>query len=120
MDWLENSLKGLHLSPQDVQATLCAYTVLVITEQIKAQLPADKDVWICGGGAKNLEIVKGLKNELRGYQVRISHEAGISEDYLEAMMMAWLGWMRYTQQPINLHAIMGGKLGPQLVGLICE
>ena len=120
MGWLENYLQGFHLSPQDVQATLCAYTVMVIAEQIKTQLPVNREVWICGGGAKNLEILKGIKIQLNQYHVRTTSEAGVSEDYLEAMMMAWLGWMRYTQQSINLHSIMGGNIGHQLVGLICE
>jgi anhydro-N-acetylmuramic acid kinase len=120
MAWLEHHLQGLNLNPQDVQATLCAYTVMVIAHQIELQLPLGRSVWICGGGAKNLEILKGLQNRLSQYQVRVTHDAGFSEDYLEAMMMAWLGWMRYTKQPINLYSIMGGKPEPQLVGLICE
>lgn len=120
MEWLDNYIKNFNLDPQDVQATLCRYTVEIIAREIKYGSTSKSIVWLCGGGAKNLEIVRGLQQSLIGFEVKLTSEANISEDYLEAMMIAWLGWMRYSNHPIDLYAIMGGHHRKQLVGMICE
>lgn len=120
LTWLEHYLQNGAWVPQDVQATLCAYTAEVIAQEIREKCQPNQLVWLCGGGAKNQEVVNAIRHSLPQFQVKLTSEGGISEDFLEAMMMAWFAWMRYTHKPVPLYSIMGGVMDAQLVGMICE
>lgn len=119
LDWLKLRIGNMDLKPHDVQATLCYFSALLIANTVKVLKEKINYVFICGGGSKNQVMMQHLKSLLPIYQVKTSDEIGISADFLEAMMMAYLAWLRLEKKPLMLADIMGGK-NYQLHGIICE
>jgi anhydro-N-acetylmuramic acid kinase len=119
LGWLQAYIANTHLKPQDIQATLCYFTAFIISKTIKALNEKMLHVFICGGGSKNQVLMQHLRTLLPNYQVKTTDEIGISADYLEAMMIAYLAWLRLEKIPLNLLDIMGGE-NHQLHGIICE
>jgi len=115
---LEENIK-ISLSKEDVQATLAHMTAQCIAREIKWHLPSQKKVLICGGGAKNTFLMQLISSYLDSYDVQATDAIGISSDYLEAMMIAWLADARLKRQAFDLKPIMGGS-NKALLGVICE
>ncbi|RCU51627.1 anhydro-N-acetylmuramic acid kinase [Corallincola holothuriorum] len=122
LSWLQHRLDTFSaLPPQDVQATLCALTVHSIAEQI-AQLPlADNkqraELWICGGGARNAQLVSGLQQALPQLSVAPLDALGVSADDLEALAFAWLAYRHINRLPGNLPAVTGASR-PAILGAL--
>ncbi len=119
LDWLGHYAKGMILMQEDVQATLVQLTAQLIAQEIKKYLPANSSVYICGGGVKNTLLMGSLISLLPNYRVCETDEKDISSDYLEAMMMAWLGWCRMKSIRHDVSSVMGGN-DQMLLGLICQ
>jgi anhydro-N-acetylmuramic acid kinase len=117
--WLNHYLADMHLKPEDVQASLCYFTALLIVKTIQDLDQKHLHVYICGGGSKNSCLMQFLNELLPSYQVMSTDVIGISADFLEAMMMAHLAWLRLTNTTLDLANIMGGK-NNQVHGIICE
>jgi anhydro-N-acetylmuramic acid kinase len=117
--WLEEYPAIHSLPAEDVQATLVRLTAHLIAQEVLTHLPKGSSVYICGGGVKNQTLMDDIKLLLADYSVQSSDEKGISSDYLEAMMMAWLGACRIQGISHDVSSILGGSF-PQLLGLICQ
>ena len=113
--WLQPYLKKEY-KPADVQATLLALTAHSVAATI---LKRDKvkQLYLCGGGTHNLYLRRMLTNLLPGITVSSIADIGVSPDYLEAMMFAWLAAQTISQIPVNLTAITGAK-HPAILGAI--
>lgn len=111
LTWLQKKLsKHTALLAQDVQATLLAFTVQSIVNdlsQIKSTFPCE--LVVCGGGAKNPLIMAGLQQGLPQWQVNSTATYGLDSDYVEAVAFAWLAHQRIQQQPSNLPSVTGAK-----------
>ncbi len=117
LSWLEGFLTEEY-SPVDIQATLLAFTAHAIAEGILSQKTYDiKKLYLCGGGTHNLLLRKTLDQLLPGVVVKSSADVGISPDFLEAMMFAWLAAQTINKTPVNLSNITGSK-GPEILGAI--
>jgi len=117
LSWLDEKLAAKELPPEDVQATLLAFTAKSIANEIKKITPKKSSVFICGGGAKNAFLLETIQTYLNDYIVKSTDFLGFSSDYLEAMMIGWLAWMRVNEHEFDLSSIMGGK-NKQMLGII--
>jgi anhydro-N-acetylmuramic acid kinase len=115
LSWLSKYIKKEYKSV-DVQTTLMALTAHSIAETILRKNNI-KHLYLCGGGIHNDSLYKKLSELLPDITVKSVAEIGVSPDYLEAMMFAWLGAQTINQIPINLAAITGSK-GPAILGAI--
>lgn len=117
--WLNDYIHDKHLPAEDIQATLVAFTAELIANKVRELLPIGAKVFLCGGGAKNTLLIKMIQYYLPAHGVETTDNIGISSDYLEAMMIAWLAFRRIKKQRFDVSSIMGGK-DQQTIGIICD
>ncbi|WP_116136693.1 anhydro-N-acetylmuramic acid kinase [Trinickia diaoshuihuensis] len=121
--WLDAKLAGFEmLAPADVQATLAALTAVSIARDIERHAPGCRAVYVCGGGARNPELLKALEQALEhsgvsGVPVMTTEALGVPPHHVEALAFAWLA-MRCTQRAAgNLPAVTGAA-GERVLGAI--
>lgn len=116
LDWLIPHLKPEY-QPEDIQKTLLALTAKTIADTVaQAQKPV-KEVYLCGGGTHNGVLHQMISDLLPTIPVKSIAEAGVSPDYLEAMMLAWLAAQTLNKKTVDLRAITGSKR-PVMLGAI--
>lgn len=114
--WLDFMLEEFgHLSPPEVQATLCKLTATCIARAIQEHASDTDRVFCCGGGANNQTLMKMLAAELPDISVTTTAEAGVDPQWMEAIAFAWLARQAIHRQPGNLPAVTGAK-GPRILG----
>jgi anhydro-N-acetylmuramic acid kinase len=118
-DWLAAQLAPFaSAAPQDVQATLTQLTVLSLAQAIKAHAPKVEAVYVCGGGAYNGVLMRGLAAELGGNVLVDSTAAlDVEPNRMEALAFAWLALRFNERQAGNLPAVTGAK-GDRVLGAL--
>jgi anhydro-N-acetylmuramic acid kinase len=107
-DWLNRHLSPAFL-PEDVQATLLAFTAATIAAAIQqCSLPLKRLV-ICGGGVHNTILLNTLAKQLPTLSVVSSSELGVDPDFMEAMMFAWLADQTLKHNALDFKGITGAK-----------
>jgi len=106
-----------HHSTEDVQATLSELTARSIGDAIGKFCPGAEEVYLCGGGARNLDLVRRLKLALPNLGVASTERLGIHPDWVEAMAFAWLAQRMIKREPGNLAEVTGAQ-GPRVLGAI--
>ena len=95
--WLMQKLTGFeHLTPLQVQATLCQLTARGIADAIAQYAPATDEVFVCGGGSYNQTLMTMLQQCLTGRSVQSTQAAGVTPQWVEAIAFAWLATNRVT------------------------
>ncbi len=118
LGWLNNILSQQQsILDQDVQATLAQFTAITIAQAISQAQPHTQEVWVCGGGAHNADLLNRLRQELPNSSVAATDELGISADWMEAMAFAWLAHCCLERIPSNRPAVTGAK-GLRVLGAI--
>lgn len=113
--WLAKHLQHVEISAQDIQATLLALTVESIAQSIE-QLPNNIDqLYICGGGARNIFLIEQMKQRLNTIKIGITDELGINADWVEAAAFAWLAHQTWFQLTGNSATVTGAK-GRRILG----
>lgn len=116
--WLERKLKPyFYLEPEVVQATLCHLTAGCIITAILDYAPETDAVYISGGGAHNIELVRAIQAGLEHRKVTKVDELGIGADWVEAVAFAWLAQQTLNRQTGSLPEVTGAK-GPRILGAI--
>lgn len=110
--WLAQFLPKQYQA-EDIQATLLALTAVSIAEAAKEA----SRVLVCGGGAHNKALMDCLSQYLPQIPVQSTAAVGISPDYLEAMMFAWLASKTMRGEKLDLRVITGSQ-APALLGVI--
>lgn len=111
--WLDAKLQGFaDLSPADVQATLVALTAVTVAREIERHAPDCKAVYVCGGGARNPEIMKALQSALAesgcsGVPVMTTEALGVPPHQVEPLAFAWLAMRCVAREPGNLPSVTG-------------
>lgn len=114
LDWLKPHFA--HYQGEDVQATLLLLTATSICQAINSYAIPDK-LLVCGGGVHNQHLINTLKNLLPQIPIESTESYGVSPDFLEAMMFAWLADKALKKEPLNLKSITGSKK-PGILGAI--
>ncbi len=108
--WLEQYLDNYEsLTPQDVQATLLQLTAQSIARALNDFLPAVETVYVCGGGAKNPEILRALSHPFPALKVTTTSKLGVDPDWVEAIAFAWLAKQTFEGKPGNIPSVTGAK-----------
>jgi anhydro-N-acetylmuramic acid kinase len=105
LDWLNNHMQIKSLAPQDIQATLAAFTIETIVVAIKKVAPLANTLIVCGGGARNQILMNGFEKQFEG--VESSDALGYDSDYIEAMMVAWYADKCFNGEKIDLGTVTG-------------
>lgn len=107
-NWLNTQLADFsQISPQDVQATLLCLTADTICEAIAGLSSPAEEVYICGGGAFNTQLVNVLAEKLP--KVSTTETLGISPSWVEACAFAWLAKRRLEHKAGNLVEATGAE-----------
>jgi len=120
--WLLRQLAAFpQAAPQDVQATLCALTAQTLADAIVTHAAGAQEVYVCGGGAYNTALLRGLQHELatRGSLAMVSSTdvLGIAPNHVEALAFAWLAERFTARRPGNLPTVTGAR-GPRILGAL--
>ncbi len=120
--WLLARVTGHdQLAPADVQATLAQLTAQSIASAI-AQVARDIDaVYVCGGGAFNVDLMRRLQASLAAHAISAplasTAALGVPPDQVEALAFAWLARQCVLRQSGNLPAVTGAS-GARILGAI--
>jgi anhydro-N-acetylmuramic acid kinase len=117
LDWLGARLAGLEAAPADVQATLAAFTVETSAHHFERHLAAARQLFVCGGGARNGELMRRLATRLPGVTVETTAALGVPVDQVEAAAFAWLAREFVEGRPANRPAVTGAR-GPRRLGAL--
>lgn len=115
--WLDKILTSFNLSPADVQATLCEFTALSASHEIK-KFSHINELYVCGGGAYNTYLLVRLQHHLPTFNISTTHSHGISPTWVEAVAFAWLARQTMLMQTGNLPSVTGADKGVVL-GVVC-
>ncbi len=116
--WLQAQLAAFPtLTPVDVQATLLELTARSISNDIQHALPQAREVWVCGGGARNAHLMQRLQAYLPAAQVCATDARGLPADWIEAMAFAWLAHRCLEGLPGNCPAVTAAQ-GLRVLGAI--
>ncbi len=97
------------LKPEDVQASLAQVTVRSVAAAVVDALPATARLIVCGGGARNLELLRLLALALPNVAVETSTAHGLEPECIEAAAFAWLAMRRINGQTGNLPSVTGAR-----------
>lgn len=113
---LETALAG-NERPVDVQATLCELTATAIARALTVHCADAREVYLCGGGARNDVLHKRLAALLPARRVAVTDELGIAAESVEAAAFAWLAHRALAGEAGNLPQVTGAR-GLRVLGAI--
>lgn len=116
--WLDARLTGDE-NPGDVQATLAELTARGIVASLSDLVPRADAVFVCGGGARNTDLMRRLHQRLAdtGIHLGTTDELGLAPEWVEAAAFAWLASRALAGLPGNAPAVTGAR-GPRILGAI--
>jgi anhydro-N-acetylmuramic acid kinase len=114
--WLEERLHA-GAAPADVQATLAEFTARAIVEALDRFCPATEEIYLCGGGARNADLVSRIARLAGGRRVAATDTLGIPAMHVEALAFAWLAMKCVRREAIDLSAATGAR-GPRILGAV--
>ena len=106
-----------NLNKEDVQATLCELTAKSIINDVKKFAPATDEIYICGGGAYNTELMRRIEKLAENTAVYTCSRLGIEPCWVEAMDFAWLA-KRYIENLSNNEPDVTGAKGERILGAL--
>ena len=105
LQWLQGHMIE-ELLPEDVQSTLCDLTVTANIRDINRYAADTREIYVCGGGAQNDEILRRLQDKTMA-KVSTTEALGVHPDWVEAMTFAWLAYRHVNELPGNLPSVTG-------------
>ena len=116
LNWVRTHLRGSYAA-QDIQATLSELSACGIAQAITRWCKHVDQVFLCGGGAHNMDLVQRLQSLLRNQNVGSTAALGVDPDWVEALAFAWLARETVEGRPGNLPGVTGA-VGPRQLGCI--
>lgn len=95
--------------PRDIQATLSEVTARTIAAAINTYAPATEEIFVCGGGIHNSDLMRRLGTNLSQTTLASTLDAGLDPDWVEAAAFAWLAMRTTTKQSGNLPSVTGAS-----------
>ena len=112
LDWLENKIHN-EINSADMQSTLCDLTATSIIRAINQYAKNTDEIYICGGGAHNKELMHRLQN-LTKFSVTTTEFLGVHPNWVEAMAFSWLAYQHNNDQTGNLPSVTGANKAVKL------
>jgi anhydro-N-acetylmuramic acid kinase len=106
--WLSGWLTD-DMPPADVQATLAELTAVTVAEAIGRYAADTREVLVCGGGVKNLDLLRRLGERLAPVALASTADIGLDPDRVEACAFAWLAMRRLNGDPGNAPGVTGAS-----------
>lgn len=103
--------------PQRVQATLAAFTAETIARGILDVAPDVQEVFVCGGGARNTDLMRRLYRYLAPATLDTTSALGLDPEWVEAAAFAWLAQRSIAGLSGNLPAVTGADREVVLGGI---
>jgi anhydro-N-acetylmuramic acid kinase len=97
------------LPPADVQATLAELSARTVADDIARHAQDTRELFVCGGGARNLDLMKRLRRNLPEIQIETTAVAGLDPDWVEAVAFAWLAMRTMNGETGNLPSVTGAS-----------
>ena len=108
--WLEGVLAGRSIRPVDAQSTLSELTARSIADALLAAAgTAPREIYVCGGGAFNAELMRRLGEALPQARISTTEACGIAPEHVEAAGFAWLAHRYLNDLPGNLPSVTGAR-----------
>jgi len=95
------------LNAEDRMATITELTAVSIAEALRSS-EGDKSadrLLVCGGGARNRQLMKRLQHHLPGVKVTDTSSEGLDPQRVEAIAFAWLARQTLLGRPGNLPSV---------------
>ncbi len=108
LGWLETNTHNDVISPDDMQSTLCDLTATSIIRSINQYAANTDEIFICGGGAHNKELMRRLQN-LTQSSITTTEALGVHPNWVEAMAFAWLAFRHNNNLTGNLPSVTGAR-----------
>lgn len=116
LDWLLEQVRGGE-NPADVQATLVELTAISVTQAIDRWCGRPGELFLCGGGAHNAQLLRSLERQLPGVRIARTDVLGLPADWVEAVAFAWLARQTIQGLPGNLPEVTGAR-GGRILGSV--
>ena len=116
LPWLDERLQNA-IDPADVQATLTEFTARTIVDAIDRFCAGTDEIYLCGGGALNAELVSRIAGLAGERPVAPTDTLGVPAMQVESMAFAWLAMKCVRREPVDLAAVTGAR-GPRILGAI--
>ncbi|WP_174875128.1 anhydro-N-acetylmuramic acid kinase [Vogesella oryzae] len=122
MEWLAERLERFRLQHGDidaanVQATLLALTTHSIADAIRHFAPQTRELYLCGGGARNTQLCRQLAALLPQLRIAATDVLGLPAQQVEAAAFAWLGRRFLLRESGNLPEVTGAA-GLRVLGAL--
>jgi anhydro-N-acetylmuramic acid kinase len=104
-NWFSHRMVA-HLSLEDGAATLAAFTARAIARALEFAEEEPQRWIVGGGGARNAELMRLLRNELK-VEIVTADEIGWSAAYLEAQAFAYMAVRSLKRLPITFPSTTG-------------
>lgn len=115
--WLDTVLAGFaNLHPADVQATLAEFTAAGVAHALDGHGEVE-EVLVCGGGARNTDLLGRIARRLPAQRVETTAAAGVDPQWVEALAFAWLARQRMHETALDLRRITGARR-PVVLGCV--
>jgi anhydro-N-acetylmuramic acid kinase len=116
LGWLRPHLEAAY-QPQDVQATLAELTARALCDALDRFCHGVEEVYLCGGGVANLDLVDRIRSLLRGRLLASTAALGVDPDWVEALAFAWLARETLAGRAGNLPEVTGAR-GLRVLGCV--
>lgn len=110
--WLDEALHKASLKEtdaQDVQRTLCELTAKTIVEATQKYAADTREIFVCGGGARNDSLMKALAEAAGTMSVKSTADAGFDPAWVEAIAFSWFAKQTLEGKPSNLPSVTGAR-----------
>ena len=113
--WLNERLRrcGATVPPQNVQATLAELTA----REIALPLKSVSQIALCGGGARNDDLVERIRSALPDARIGTTADWGLDPEWVEAAAFAWLARQRLRDRPTSVPSVTGASGAVSLGGV---
>jgi len=117
--WLQGQTRLDRFRAEDVQATLLELSCVSIAQAIGKHAPAAREVYVCGGGARNSHLMQRLQRLLAPRSVQTTAALGLEADAVEATAFAWLARQTLNGRHGNLTGVTGAR-HPVILGAVYQ
>jgi anhydro-N-acetylmuramic acid kinase len=114
--WLQTRLDD-GCVPADVQATLLDFTAMTILAGVSRHCGAPDEIYLCGGGARNLRLAARIGELASPIPVRLTDDLGVPTGHVEAMAFAWLALKCVRREALDLMTVTGAS-HPCILGAV--